>query len=131
MFKAMKDFYQGIRNLHIGWQVWILIMGVVNFLIPAFYFYKLEAQLSIATMLAGMIIGLILVKIQGFTKLLGWMHVLWIPLVAFFIFRMELFPITNFYGLWIRILVVINGTSLIIDTMDVIQFYKKKRRLSY
>jgi hypothetical protein len=82
-------------------------------------------------MLAGMIIGLILVKVQGFTKLLGWMHILWIPLVAFFIFRMESTPMTDFYGIWIRILAVINGTSLIIDTMDVIQFYKNKRRLSY
>jgi len=131
MFKAMKDFYQGIRKLHIGWQVWVLVMGIVNFLIPTFYFYRLEAQLSIAAMLTGMIIGLILVKVQGFTKLLGWMHVLWIPLVVFFIFRMGSFPITDFYGLWIRILVVINGTSLIIDTMDIIQFYKNKRRLSY
>jgi hypothetical protein len=127
----MKDFYQGIRKLHRGWQIWIFVMGIVNFLIPAFYFHRLEAQLSIAAMLAGMIIGLILVKVQGFTKLLGWMHVFWVPLVAFFIFRMELFPITDSYGLWIRVLVVINGTSLIIDTMDVIQFYKNKPRLSY
>lgn len=129
MLKAIKDFYRGIRKLHIAWQVWILVMGVVNFMIPAFYCYRLEAQLSILAMFAGMIIGLALVKTQGFTKLLGLMHIFWIPLVVFFIFRMELFPMTDFYGLWIRMLVVINGTSLIIDTMDVVQFYKNKSKV--
>lgn len=103
----------------------------MNFLIPVFYFHRFEAPLFIIAMFAVMVIGLILVKVQGFTKLLGWMHIFWIPLVVFFILRMESVSMTDFYGLWMRILVLINGTSLIIDVTDVFQFYKDKRKLSY
>ena len=69
-----------------------------------------------------MFIALILVKLQGFTRLLGLMHFFWIPLLIYFWTLLPEIPANGFLGIWIRSVICLNGISLVIDTVDVIRY---------
>ena len=128
MIQANREFIRGIRSLAVGWQVWVMALVVLNMLIPVFFYDRPEAQWTFAAFIAGGMIGLILVKIQGFTRLLGLMHVLWVPLVAWLALRLDHIPADDFFGMWVRVLIVINGISLIIDAIDVVRYLKGERQ---
>ena len=128
MIQAFKDFMTGVFSLAIGWQIWLFLLVTINFFIPAFFYSSHEAQLTIAVFFAGGMIGMVLVKIQGFTRLLGLMHILWIPLTFYLIGKVNIFPASHPIGLWIRVLLVFNGISLVIDTVDVIRYLRGERK---
>lgn len=56
---------------------------------------------------------------SGFSRLLGLGHILWIPLLYFLWMRLEGNPADVLFGLWIRVLMLLNSVSLIIDAIDV------------
>jgi len=50
---------------------------------------------------------------------LGLGHIFWIPLLYFLWMRLEQNPADDFFGLWLRVLMILNAASLIIDVIDV------------
>ena len=128
MAQAFKDFMAGVRSLAIGWQIWLLLLVIVNFFIPVYFISHLEAQLTIAAFFVGGMIGMVLVKLQGFTRLIGLMHILWIPLVIYLAGKLDVFPSSQPFGLWIRALLVLNGISLLIDFVDVFRYVRGERK---
>ena len=119
----LKGFIAGCRSLHIGWQVWLMVLGGVNMVAPLFFMGRVEAQVTLAVFAGSFMLGLFLVKLQGFTRLLGLMHVLWIPLVIYLIGRTPLYPATEWFGLWLHSVVLLNGISLLIDAVDVTRYF--------
>ena len=128
MIQAIKDFHLGIWSFAIGWKVWLLALIVVNFFIPAFFIQTIEAQVTIAVFFASAMTGMVLVKVQGFTRLLGLMHIYWIPLVICFAGKLDTFPATDPFGQWLRALIILNGISLAIDLVDVIRYLRGERK---
>ena len=128
MTQAFKSFIAGIFSLAIGWQCWLFLLMTVNFFIPAYFYSYLEAQLTIAAFFAGGMIGIILFKIQGFTRLLGLMHILWVPLAIYLAGKLDIYSSSQFIGLWIRGLLVLNGISLLIDFVDVMRYVRGERK---
>ncbi len=127
MVQAFKDFMKGIMSLSLGWQVWLGLMMVLNMMIPLLFLSHLEAQVTLVAMMAGGMTGIVLVKIQGFTKLLGLMHIYWLPLVFFLVQRAETVSTSELFGMWLWSVIVVNSISLIIDTVDVITYFKHKQ----
>jgi len=78
--------------------------------------------------LAGGMIGLLLVKVQGFTRLLGLMHILWIPLIIYLAGKLNVYAASQPIGLWIRGLLVLNGVSILIDFVDVMRYVYGERK---
>ena len=128
MLQAIKDFHLGIWSLAIGWKFWLLALITVNFFIPAFYLQTVEAQATIAAFFAGAMTGVVLVKVQGFTRLLGLMHIYWIPLVIFLAGRLGDFPATEPFGQWLRAVIILNGISLAIDFVEVARYFRGERK---
>lgn len=128
MLKAMSDFMKGVRTLPIGWQVWLMVLVIVNLVIPLFLLGHTEAKWTIAALVGGMIIGNVLVKIQGFTRLLGLMHILWFILIPYLWGRLEFVPASDFFGVWIRSVLVLNGISLVIDISDIVRYIAGDRK---
>jgi len=128
MVQAMKDFMTGVRSLAIGWQVWLLSLMTVNFFIPVYFYSYPEAQLTIAAFFAGGMIGTVLVKVQGFTRLLGLMHILWIPLIIYLAGKLNVYSVSQPIGLWIRGLLVLNGISVFIDFVDIMRYVYGERK---
>lgn len=112
----------------IGWQIWVMGLILLNMLVPLVFYNRMEAQWVFAAFMAGGMTGLILVKRQGFTRLLGLMHIFWIPLLIWLAMRLGQIPSDTLFGMWLRVLIAINGISVIIDTIDVVRYLRGERQ---
>lgn len=122
---------RGIRSLHPLWQLWVMVLMALNCVGPLVFFDRVEA---IYTFMAGMLgggIGMLLVSAQGFTRLLGVMHVPWIPLVFYLWGRQEGVDLHSSFGVWMAAVIVFNSVSLVIDAVDVIRFLRGERTPLY
>ena len=116
---AFIKFNKGIMSMPIYWQLWLMLLVTFNLIIPLFFLYRLEAQAVVGALVASMILMTVLTAISGFTRLLGLGHIFWIPLLYFLWMRLEQNPADDFFGLWLRVLMILNAASLIIDVIDV------------
>ena len=117
--RAFIKLNKGMMKMPIHWQLWLALLVIVNFVIPLFFLNRLEAQVVAGTLLASVILMTGLTALSGFTRLLGLGHILWIPLLYFLWMRLEQNPADDFFGLWLRVLMILNAASLIIDVIDV------------
>jgi hypothetical protein len=53
---------------------------------------------------------------------LGLGHVFWFPLLYFLWTRLELIPADDFFGLWIRAVMLLDALSLTIDVVEVFRY---------
>ncbi len=117
--RAFIKFNKGIMSMPIHWQLWLMLLVTFNLIIPLFFLNRLEAQVVVGALVASMILMTVLTAISGFTRLLGLGHIFWIPLLYFLWMRLEQNPADDFFGLWLRVLMIMNAASLIIDVIDV------------
>ena len=119
---AFIRFNKGMLKLPIPWQLWLMLLVTVNLVVPLFYLGRLEAQVVVATLLASMTLMTILTGITGFSRLLGLGHIFWVPLLLFLWSRLDQIPASDPFGVWIRILIVLNALSLLLDAIDVFRY---------
>lgn len=122
---AFLRFNKGMMHLmkrSAAMRLWLLTLVTVNMVVPLFFLGRVEAQFVIVTFVAGALLMTALTAVSGFTRLLGLGHVLWIPLLWFLWGRLDDTPADTLFGLWLRALIVLNGLSLVIDTVDVVRY---------
>ncbi len=120
--RAFIRFNKGMMKMPGHWQLWLMLMVAVNLVVPLFFLDRLEAQVVIGALLASMTLMTIVTARVGFTRLLGLGHIFWFPLLYFLWTRLDQIPVDDFFGLWVRALIAINATSLVIDVVDVIRY---------
>jgi hypothetical protein len=126
MMRDIRTFLTGAFGLHPIWQVWLLLMAIVNGVVPLFFLPDLAAIVTLVGVFSGAILGLLLVRLQGFTKLLGLMHVPWIPMLATQIGLYPGFDSASYYSMWLTSAIVITTISLVIDVIDVVIFFRAR-----
>ena len=126
MMRDIRTFLTGAFGLHPIWQVWLLLMAIVNGVVPLFFLPDLAAIVTLVGVFSGAILGLLLVRLQGFTKLLGLMHVPWIPMLATQIGLYPGFDSSSYYSMWLTSAIVITTISLVIDVIDVVIFFRAR-----
>ncbi len=126
--RAFIKFNKGMMKMPIHWQLWLLLLVVVNLIIPLFFLDRLEAQVVVGALLASMLLMTILTALSGFTRLLGLGHVLWFPLLYFLWTRLGELPGNDFFGIWVRALMTLNAVSLVLDTVDVTRYIAGDRQ---
>jgi hypothetical protein len=104
-----------------------MLLVTVNLIVPLFFIQTVEAQLSIAAIIAGAIAQSVIHARLGFVKLLGLGHIFWIPLVIWLGFRLSVTGLGDLFAIWLAALVLINTVSLIIDGIDVVRFLSGER----
>jgi hypothetical protein len=57
----------------------------INFVMPFVFYQRIVAQAIFLAAMIGVGIGLIIFKLQGFTRLMGLMHLAWFPLLYFLV----------------------------------------------
>ena len=127
---AFLRFNSGMMNMmkrSTPVRLWLLVLVTANMVIPLFFLGRLEAQLVLTAFLASIVFMTALTAISGFTRLLGLGHMFWIPLLWFLWTRLDGTPSDTFFGLWLRVLITLNGLSLVIDTADVIRYITGER----
>ena len=126
--RAFIKFNKGMMKMPIHWQLWLLLLVGVNLIIPLFFLDRLEAQVVVGALLASMLLMTILTALCGFTLLLGLGHVLWFPLLYFPWTRLGELPGNDFFGIWVRALMMLNAVSLVLDTVDVKRYIAGDRQ---
>ena len=130
MLKLMKDFMRGCSKLPKVWQAWLGLLVFVNMVLPLFLWSYTEARWTFAAIMTGVILGHALLALQGFTRLLGLMHLPWLILIPFLWGRIDLYPTSMFVGLWIRSVVILNSISVVVDAIDVVRYLRGDRKSS-
>ena len=116
---AFVKLNRGLFKMSLPWKLWLSLLIAANVFVPLFYFQQLEAQVVLGTMAANLALMTFLTSRFGFTRILGLGHIFWIPLLGFLLTRLGNIPAGDAYGAWLRVLILLNSVSLLIDIVDV------------
>ncbi len=120
-------FNRGLLAMPLSWRLWLLLLLTLNLIAPLVFIERLEAQTTVAALLVSMALMTGLTGLSGFSRLLGLGHIVWVPLLYFLWTRLGEIPTADAFGLWVRAVIAINATSLVIDAVDVIRFVAGER----
>ena len=116
------------RRFSFGWRIWFWILVLANVIGPLFFLNRLEAWVILgAYALAGAVI-FFLHRRFGWVRLLGLGHFPWLVVVPWLASRyLTTSPRGALGGLMLAI-ILIDGTSLIIDIVDVVRYLAGDRQ---
>ncbi len=120
--RAFIKFNKGLLKQPFHVQLWLVLLVAVNLMIPLFYLGRIEARVVALTFLIAAVLMTVLTALSGFSRLLGLGHFVWFPLLYFLWTRLEQIPADDFFGIWVRVLMIVNAISLVIDVVDVIRY---------
>jgi hypothetical protein len=125
--EALTKFPKGVLKLPVAVQAWLGVLMFANALVPLFFLGHREAQVTLAVFMVSAAMMMTLTHVVGFTRLLGLGHILWIPLLLYLWSRMGGHPVDQPYGAWIRIVMLLNAASLVMDGWDVMRYLRGER----
>ncbi len=125
--RAFIKFNKGMMKMPVQWRLWLMLLMAVNLVVPLFFLGRIEAQVVLVVFLASAMLMTVLTALFGFTRLLGLGHLLWFPLLYFLWTRLGQIPADHFFGIWIRALMMLNATSLVLDVVDAIRYIAGNR----
>ncbi len=120
--RSFLRFNRGILAMPLHWQLWLAILVGANGVAPFFFLEHVEAQVTIAALLISMTLMTVLTARFGFSRILGLGHVAWLPLLAYLVASATEVPAATGFGLWLRIVIVLDAISLVIDGADIVRF---------
>ncbi len=124
---AFIKFNRGLLAMPLPWRLWLLLLLTLNLIAPLVFIERLEAQVTLAALLVSMALMTGLTGLSGFSRLVGLGHIVWVPLLFFLWTRLGAIPAADAFGLWVRAVIAINATSLVIDAVDVIRYAAGER----
>jgi len=110
------------------WSIWLMVLMAVNMIGPVFFLDRTEGQVVLIVFLLSAGLMMFLYAAKGFTRILGFGHILWLGLVPWLWSRLDLLQPEGWFFNWIIIVIALNGFSLIVDTVDVIRYARGDRR---
>jgi hypothetical protein len=128
MFKVMIGFFKAIGTLAKPWWVWIGLLVLVNGVMPWVFIGTLEAKLVLAAFIVAGGLQMAIFRFKGFAKILGIGHIIpWLPLLIWLGLRFDGIGREGLFGQWLLALIVLDGISLVIDSVDVIRYLAGER----
>ncbi len=116
-------FIQDLRKMSGIILAWLLILGISNMMIPMVLFKHMEAKIMLLTTITGFMIGVLLHKRKGMTRILGFMHAPWLFAIFFLIKGIVTRGAFDLYNLWMAVALALTSLSLILDIRDVAKYY--------
>ena len=109
------------------WCVWLVAVNAACL----WFISHIEAQVVLAVTFFSVLVQSYLYSKIRFTRIMGFVHVTWIPMFAWVISRFEVIAQYPDLYQWLWILFVTNLISLIVDAVDIYRFYKGEREPYY
>jgi len=128
--KSAIQLMKKIFTMKFPWNLWVIVMALVNMAVGFLYFTTLEAKLVLAALMASFMVMTFVFARHGFVRLLGLGHVLfWTPLCLWLFARLQsgYYESAGDFKIWIYTLLAVNTASLIIDYIDVVRYSKGDR----
>lgn len=109
------------------WCVWLVAVNSACLL----FISHIEAQVVLAVTLLSVVIQSLIYQKTGFTRVLGIVHVAWIPMFLWLASRTESISENFEMRVWLIVLFLTNLISLLVDTIDVARYIKGERQPHY
>ena len=124
---AFLRFNRGLLSLPLHLRLWVGMLIGANLVAPFFFLEHVEARVTLAAGLVGMVLMTALTGRFGFTRIVGLGHIAWLPLIAFLMGSVTEVPATTSLGLWLRTVIVLDAISLVFDAADAVRFLRGDR----
>ena len=128
MFKALIGFSSGVLAMAKPWQFWMALLVTANMVLPFFFLGTPEAIVVLAGVGVSMVIMLTLFAKLGYVKLLGLGHIPWLFTVPWLWSRLDQTVESGPFYYWLVAVIVLDSISLVIDTADVVRYWKGDRQ---
>jgi len=116
-----------ILGLPLGWRLWVFWLMLVNTACVFFLTHRTSRIVGL-TWIGNVFTMMIMYWSFGFVRLLGLSHVIWwTPLLVWLVPRVLKERPGGRYGVWLRLLIVSDLTSLVIDYIDVARYLLGER----
>jgi len=125
--RAFIRFNLGVLALPLHWRAWVLLLIGINLVTPFFFLGHVEAQIVFAAGMLGMLLMTALTGRFGFSRIIGLGHIAWVPLLGFLWSQLPEIPATDAFGIWLRAVIVLDATSLVLDAVDAVRFARGDR----
>lgn len=119
--------YLRFRALPRVWCVWLVAVNAVCL----FFIQHVEAQVVLGVTLLSVILQALIYQRIGFTRILGVVHLFWIPMFAWMGLRVDAIAQSPELSTWLIVLFATNAVSLFIDATDIIRYVRGERTPHY
>ena len=109
------------------WCVWLVAVNAGCLL----YITHIEAQVVLAVTGIAVLIQTAMYQRRGFIRLLGSVHLMWIPMFAWMGARLEMISQDPDLLTWLTVLLATNAVSFVIDVIDSYRFFNGERAPYY
>ncbi len=125
---AFIRYHRGLGKMPRRWKPWLMSLLMSNMIVPFFFLSEhLEAWVVLGTALVTGAAFIVLTAFSGFSRLLGFGHLPWVPMLVYLIVRFpeaqQSYPETWFI-LWLQAVIVLDIGSLILDTANVVRYFR-------
>ncbi|MEZ5832483.1 MAG: hypothetical protein R3D05_15025 [Dongiaceae bacterium] len=109
------------------WCAWLVGVNLACLLFIA----HIEAQVVLAVTLIAVVGQTLIYGRNGFTRILGTTHILWVPMFSWMATRIGTIMDEPRFAGWLAVLFATNLISMIVDTTDAIRFLRGERAPHY
>jgi hypothetical protein len=116
-----------ILALPVGWRLWVLWLMAIN--TAAFlYLKKPQGRVIAVAWIGNVVTMMVMYWLMGYVRLLGLSHVIWwTPLFVWLLPKVLRERPSGGFGLWLKLLIVSDLASLVLDYSDVIRYILGER----
>lgn len=125
----MIRFMGKIMKIPFPWNIWVMLLGMVNLLGGLYFISFLEGKMAIAAMMGAFMVMYIIYLKLGFVRLLGLGHILtWTPFVFLCVYRLILESSSPpEFRIWLISVSALNSFSLLLDFIDFFKYISGER----
>jgi hypothetical protein len=127
VLKLFGVVYLRFRPVPRLWCVWLVAVNAACLL----YITHIEAQAVLAVTVIAVLVQAFIYQRIGFTRILGSIHIMWVPMFTWFATRHEAIAREPALAHWLLLLLVTNLISLVIDATDAVRFIRGERAPHY
>jgi len=125
--QLMLGFMQSLWGMQWFWRIWVALLMVMNAVMPLFYVEYFEAQLVLAVFILAAVTQMFIFQRLGFVRLLGLGHIYWLPMLAWLLLHYDWAKMDAGLAQWLLLLMLVNSISLLIDSVDVLRYWRGER----
>lgn len=115
--------YLRFRTVPRIWCVWLVAVNATCL----YFIAHIEGQVVLAVTGLAVVIQAFIYQRQGFVRILGSVHAMWIPMFAWMGTRIETISQDPHLATWLAILLATNIVSLIVDLVDATRYLRGER----
>lgn len=128
VFELLGIVLVRFRPVQRMWGAWLVAVNAAGLL----FITHIEAQIALAAVGIALLAQSLIYQRKRFIRLLGTTHVLWVPMLAWIVSRLDTLPEGEVaFHAWLLTLIATNAISLAIDAWDATHFVLGERQPHY